>query len=186
MSRFVLPRVGMRTIKTAIAVMISYLLFVPLEWRVGAESAGILVHLGPAYACIACIICMQSSMGQSIELGLSRLTGVAVGGVLGVLILTAEVPLTHPLLKVLLLGLACVAGIWVCMLIRRPAACVMACILPCVVVINETTGVDRYYYAAARILETVVGIAVALAVNALLPNHQAEAKRGEEGDASCK
>ena len=182
MKKFELPGVGMRTIKTAVAVMISYLLFVPLElWE--AET-GILAHLGPAYACIACIICMQSSMGQSIQLGLSRLTGVAVGGVLGVLILTAEALLAHPLLKALMLGLACVAGVWVCMLIRRPAACVMACILPCVVVINETTGADRYYYAAARILETVVGIAVALAVNGLLPNHQAEEKqKKEEGGA---
>ena len=186
MRKFALPGVGMRTIKTAVAVMISYLLFVPLELWWGAEATGILAHLGPAYACIACIICMQSSMGQSIELGLSRLTGVAVGGVLGVLILTAEVLLTHPLLKALMLGLACVAGVWVCMLIRRPAACVMACILPCVVVINETTGVDRYYYAAARILETVVGIAVALAVNALLPNRRAEGKPDGKGESPCK
>ena len=180
MNKFRLPTVGLRTLKTAVAVMISYLLFVPLELWQGGESLGMLAHLGPAYACIACIICMQSSMGQSIELGLSRLVGVAVGGALGILVLTAEVFLTHPLLKALLLGVACVAGVWVCMLIRRPAACVMACIVPCVIVINETTGADRYYYAAARILETVVGVAVALGVNALLPNRRMEQEKEEE------
>lgn len=41
------------------------------------------------------------------------------------------------------------------------AACAMACIVPCVILVNGMTGVERYYYAAARIIETVVGVAIA-------------------------
>ena len=63
----------------------------------------------------------------------------------------------------------CVAGIWVCLLIKRPTACGMACIVPCVILINDMVGVERYYYAAARVSETVVGVTVAFLINSLLP-----------------
>ena len=58
-------------------------------------------------------------------------------------------------------------------------ACGMACILPCVILITGVTGPTRYYYAAARIIETIVGLLIALAVNAALPDHRPEAQRGE-------
>ena len=66
-----------------------------------------------------------------------------------------------------------------CLLIKRPTACGMACILPCVILITGVTGVTRYYYAAARMIETIVGLLVALAINAALPDHRPEGERGE-------
>lgn len=69
-----------------------------------------------------------------------------------------------------MLGAACVCGIWLCMLFNRPAACGMACILPCVMLISgDVSGIQRYYYAAARVSETVVGVTVAFLINSLLP-----------------
>ena len=179
MKKLQIPHVGMRTIKTAVAVAISYFIFESLGLLYVDSYGGVWGHIGPAYACIACVICMQSSLGQSIELGLTRLAGIAVGGSLSVLTLVLEGYLTYPLFKALMLGLTCVASIWVCMLIKKPNACVMACIVPCVILINDTSGIDRFYYGAARILETVLGVGVALGVNALLPNHHAGPEEGE-------
>ncbi len=134
--------------------------------------------MGPAplYACIACIICTQSTLGQTIQQGLSRLIGVAVGGALG----TATLLLGRPgrsLVRIPALGAVCVAGVWICLLLKRPTACGMACILPCVILITGVTGVTRYYYAAARIIETVVGLLIALGVNAALPDLRPEPKK---------
>ncbi|MBS6282736.1 MULTISPECIES: FUSC family protein [Intestinimonas] len=171
-----IPKVGMRTIKTAVAVMLSYLLFVPFDLMYREEYGGIWGQMGPLYACIACIVCMQSSLGQTVRQGVSRLIGVAIGGALGVLALTLGPVLSHPAVQTLTLGAVCVAGIWTGLLLKRPAACPMACIVPCVILIGGHTGVERYYYAAARIIETVVGVAVAFGVNALLPDH----RRAEE------
>ena len=171
-----IPKVGMRTIKTAVAVMLSYLLFVPFHLMYREEYGGIWGQMGPLYACIACIVCMQSSLGQTVRQGVSRLIGVAIGGALGVLALTLGPVLSHPAVQTLTLGAVCVAGIWTGLLLKRPAACPMACIVPCVILIGGHTGVERYYYAAARIIETVVGVAVAFGVNALLPDH----RRAEE------
>ena len=81
-----IPKVGMRTIKTAVAVMLSYLLFVPFDLMYREEYGGIWGQMGPLYACIACIVCMQSSLGQTVRQGVSRLIGVAIGGALGVLL----------------------------------------------------------------------------------------------------
>ena len=161
-----IPKVGMRTIKTAVAVMLSYLLFVPFDLMYREEYGGIWGQMGPLYACIACIVCMQSSLGQTVRQGVSRLIGVAIGGA--------------PAVQTLTLGAVCVAGIWTGLLLKRPAACPMACIVPCVILIGGHTGVERYYYAAARIIETVVGVAVAFGVNALLPDHRREEEPTEK------
>ena len=181
-----IPTVGMRTIKTAVAVMLSYLVFVPFGLLYREEYGGVLGQIGPMYACIACIVCMQSSLGQTMQQGISRFIGVAVGGIQGVLVLTLGHWLDYPALKALALGAVCVVGIWFCLLIKRPAACGMACILPCVILLNGTSAVERYYYAAARIIETVVGVGIAFTVNALLPDHrregQAEGKTPDEED----
>ena len=174
-----LPGVGMRTVKTAVAVMLSYLVFVPFGLLYREELGGVLGQIGPMYACIACVVCMQSSLGQTMQQGISRFIGVAVGGVLGVLALSLGEAARQPLVKTAILGLICVAGIWVCLLIKRPTACGMACIVPCVILINDMVGVERYYYAAARIIETVVGVAIAFGVNAVLPDHRPEEERGD-------
>ena len=78
-----LPRIGMRVIKTAVAVMVSYALFVPFGLTYREELGGVLGQLGPLYACIACIICTQSTLGQTFQQGISRLIGVIIGGALG-------------------------------------------------------------------------------------------------------
>lgn len=181
MKHLLIPHVGMRTVKTAVAVTLSYLIFVPFGLLYNESYPGVLGYVGPLYACIAGVVCMQSSVGQTLESGMSRFLGVMIGGALGILLLLLEPIMEIRLLKALLLGLTCVAGIWICMLLKRPAACAMACIVPCVMVISGNVhGIDRYYYAAARLAETVVGVAVALAVNRLLPDHRGEAGPGKE------
>lgn len=83
MKRFQLPHIGMRTTKTAVAVMLSYLIFVPFGLLYNESYPGVLAYVGPAYSCIACIVCMQSSLEQTLQVGLSRFVGVFIGAVLG-------------------------------------------------------------------------------------------------------
>ena len=177
MKQITVPRIGMRVVKTAVAVVLSYLVFVPFRLLYREELGGVLGQLGPLYACIASIICLQSSLGQAVQLGVSRLIGIGVGGVLGVATLLLGPALDNPWIKAPVLGAVCVAGVWLCLLLKRPGACVMACILPCVILITGVTGVTRYYYAAARIIETLVGLFIALGVNALLPDLRPEPER---------
>ena len=173
-----LPKIGLRMVKTAVAVMISYSIFKLLGLVYQEELPGVWGKLGPVYACIACIVCIQSSLGQTVRQGVSRFIGVAVGGVLGTATLLLGDALELPWVLAPVLGVICLAGLWFCMLIQRPAACGMACIVPCVILITGVTGADRYYYAAARIIETVVGVGVAFLVNAALPDRRPEEPEG--------
>ena len=178
--RRLFPGVGMRMVKTAVAVMIAYGVFLPFGLVYNTEDySGVLGQVGPVYACIACIVCIQSTLGQTLRSGLSRLIGVAIGGALASATLLLGPLLDNHLLVLPILGVLCVAGLWLCLLIRRPEACAMACIVPCVILISGVTGTDRYYYAAARILETVVGVCVAMLVNAVLPDRRDTSARPE-------
>ena len=173
MPKLTLPHVGMRTIKTAVGVTLSYLIFVPFGLLYNKEYPGLLGYIGPLYACIPCVVCMQSSMEQSKKTGFSRLIGVLVGAALGTLVILIPEPLLAcwPF-KAVLLGLSCILGIVFCTyVLHRPAACTMACILPCVMAISgNVPDADRHLYAAARVIETLVGVSMALLVNTVLPS----------------
>ena len=71
------------TTKTAVAVMLSYLIFVPFGLLYNESYPGVLAYVGPTYSCIACIVCMQSSLEQTLQVGLSRFVGVFIGAILG-------------------------------------------------------------------------------------------------------
>ena len=164
-----LPKIGMRTVKTAVAVMACFFLFLPLQ---GLEegSSGV---LSPFYACIAAVICMQSSVGQSVRQGISRMIGTLLGGAMGLLVLLLDDWLERPVVTGLLLSGGVIAVIWLCNLLRRPAACSIGCVVLCVVILNHS-GADRYWCTILRVGETLAGVAVAVAVNRLLPGGSPE------------
>ncbi len=115
-----------------------------------------LAYVGPTYSCIACIVCMQSSLSRPSRLGSPALWGCSSVPSWGGYAAPGAL-LSHWVGIVLMLGAACVCGIWLCMLFQ-PAPRPAACILPCVMLISgDVSGIQRYYYAAARVSETVVG-----------------------------
>ncbi len=168
-----IPKIGLRTIKTAVAVVVCYLLFLPFWIYAPLLSGSLLSHIAPVNACIAAVICMQSSIEQSFHQGVSRVVGTVLGGLVGLLFLLLDEWVKTPVATGLLLGGAIVVALWLCNLIKRPAACVMSCVVVCVILLNHG-GQERYFYIIFRVLESTVGIAVALAVNRILPNHHKE------------
>ena len=166
-----IPKVGMRNIKTAVAVMVCYILFIPIRGMGPVDTGSILDLVGPFYACIAAIICMQSSVEHSLQQGLSRIISTLVGGAVGLLVLSIGMVADSDLLTLVMLGASVVFIIWLCNLIGRPAACSTGCIVCCAVILSHS-GAERYFYTFARTGETIVGILVSIAVNRLLPDHR--------------
>lgn len=172
-ARLHIPGLGMRAVKTAVAVMISYLVFVPFDLLYNTELGGIFGHMGPIYACVACVVCMQSSLGLAVKQGISRFIGIAIGGALSMLFAAILGDwLSYPAVKAAALGAVCMANIYLCLRLRHPGACVMSCVMACVILINDSAG---FQYAAARMIETTIGAAIALGVNVLLPDHRQDA-----------
>lgn len=167
--KLTIPKVGMRVIKTAVAVMICFFIFLPFWVRTPLGANDPLRDVGPFYACIAAIICMQSSVEQSVRQGISRVIGTVLGGAVGICILAVDDLIRQPVVTGILMGLGIVLTLWLCNLIQRPSACSIGCVVLCVVMLNHG-GPDRYLYTFFRVVETIVGIVVAVAVNHLLPD----------------
>lgn len=159
----------MRTIKTAVAVVLSYLIFLPLALLFPVQYG--VGQSGAFCACIAAVICMQSSVGQSMRQGVARLLGTAIGGLLGLLLLTIDRLLSQPLFLALMLGAGTIACIWLCNLLERPGACAISVVVLCVILLNHA-GPERYMYALGRMVETAVGVVLAVVVNRVLPDHR--------------
>ena len=83
MKQFKFPHIGMRTTKTAVAVMPLLPDLCPFGLLYNESYPGVLAYVGPTYSCIACIVCMQSSLEQTLQVGLSRFVGVFIGAILG-------------------------------------------------------------------------------------------------------
>ena len=60
------------------------------------------------------------------------------------------------------------ACIYLCNVLNRPSACAISAIVCCSIMLSHS-GQERYFYTVARMLETAVGILVAMAVNHVLP-----------------
>lgn len=163
-----IPKVGMRTAKTALAVFICFLLFLPFWIQESPGGHDPRKDIGPFYACIAAIICMQGSVEQTVHHGISRVIGTGIGGLVGLACLLVDDRISWPVVTGVLMGGGVVLTLWLCTLIKRPAACSIGGVVLCVVMLNHG-GPERYLYTLFRVLETIVGIVVAALVNRALP-----------------
>lgn len=142
-----LPHIGSRNIKTALSVLIC-LLFLNKSLM----------------AAIAAIICMQSTIEDSVVTGINRLIGTLLGGLLGLIIIYFISIFNLQDYSVFISALSVSLVIYICNLIKKPAACVIAAIVVLGIIIDP--GIDNQFsYALNRTLETSLGVVIAILVN---------------------
>ncbi len=113
----------------------------------------------PEYAVLAAATVTDDHAGPSAVLGTLRMVGSLVG--VGLSILLVEVVGVSPWS----IGVACLVGIGICVLIRSPAAARLSVIVLGVGTIGFTTGVEDW--GGGRLLTTAVGVAVTVIVSAV-------------------
>ena len=152
------PGVGMRNIKTAIAASLCALVY----YYIGRS---------PAFACIGAIFGMGSDMEDARKNGGNRLFGTLIGGLLGMALFRLYLIFvpdgSHSLLLVPLTFIGTVLLILLCQMFWvggvQPGGVVL-----CILLFN--TPVNAYVsYALNRILDTAVGVLVALTISYLFP-----------------
>lgn len=162
----------MRTIKTALCVLIClliYKLFYYLNEFHSDSAVMRFIHTylfgtSPSFACIASVICMQDTMENSVKFGISRILGSVFGGVAAVLLslLNAAVFSSRGDIFVCVSGV--VLLIWLCNKIGRKEASSISVITFLIIII----GIDfaRPLVAAInRTVGTFIGAGLAIAVN---------------------
>lgn len=151
-----LPKIGLRTLKTALAVFLCLLLF-PKE---------------PFFACMTAIFCLQNTVADSYKIGFARAYGTVHGAIIGFLFLLffkllwsqSIIPALTTLVIYVFIAFGIIVVIYTCNLVKRPLSIPLACI----VFLGVTTThaqTDAVYYALNRIVETFFGLIIGLLVN---------------------
>lgn len=154
--------IGMRNLKTAFAAMLCALIY-------------LFIDRNPTFACIGAVFGMGSDMGQSRLGGGNRLFGTIIGGFIGMalfrihIIFEPEGAFTPLMLLWVFIGV--VLLILISTLVKWPGAIQPGGVMLCIILFN--TPVATYItYSLNRILDTGIGVVIALLVNYLLPQER--------------
>lgn len=139
----------MRTIKTAIVVIISYF----VSSLINDELSFALIY--------AAVICIETSVVSSFKIGYNRVLGTAVGGVIG-LIMTYL-----PIYGGIAMALGIIITIIFCNLLNIKKATGIAITLVIIIIMGSSDSAPAVY-AMQRTLDTVIGIVIATIVNMLI------------------
>lgn len=169
----------MRTIKTALCVLIClliYKLFYYLDQRFSSNAVVSFTHdylfgTSPSFACIASVICMQDTIENSVRFGISRILGSVFGGVASVALslINAEFLSSRGDIFVCVFGV--IFLIWLCNVIGKKEASSISVITFLIIII----GIDfaRPLVAAVnRTFGTAIGAAIAIIVNRTIKRPQ--------------
>jgi len=163
-------KIGMRTVKTVVAVGICLLVFQFLLPR--SSINGI-------QAALAATICMKSSLQNTLRTGLDRAAGTVVGSVMGVLFLLLSSQLPAQLLSVIaILGVLLI--IYLCNVFSLQASVPISIVVFLIILVDDERHIPPVFYGLARFGETVFGIFIAYIVNRFLnPMHKKQTEKAE-------
>ena len=154
--------IGMRNFKTAFAATLCALLYFPFERN-------------PTFACIGAIFGVGNDMDNSKLNGGNRLFGTIIGGFLGMALFRLYIffypdgNIQHLMFVFLFIGV--ILLIIISQFFQWPGAIQPGGVVLCIILFN--TPVDSYIsYSLNRMLDTAIGVIIALIINLLLPRER--------------
>lgn len=148
--------VGMRNLKTALAVFICIIISQLLQLEY------------PFYAVIATIIAMENSVTNSYTVGKNRMMGTLVGAAIGFVFAWID---PH---SAVYSAIGIVIVIYICNLLKWNKSISIASIVFLAIMLNLRPGESPFLYGMHRVADTLIGISVAVLVNYLVfpPDHE--------------
>jgi len=145
-------RIGLRNIKTALAVLLCLLISL------------IFPSISPLNAGIAAIVCMQPTPGKTIETGINRFIGTMIGGVFGYVLIV---------LSTILMTLCISTCVW----LKKYDSVIICCVVYLIIAleVGDNTG-NAINYVAMRILDTIIGIGLATLINKFIFPYKGKAR----------
>lgn len=155
--------IGMRTIKTALSVMICI------------GMVNLLEHFGINYftgffAGLAAVNAMQSSISETRAFGIARAYGTFLGSLIGIAMYPINEMIFQGRFETLFAGLGIIITINIVSRINQQAV-----FMACALFIASITNKDSFFiYMAVRTLETAFGAFTSIAINELIrpPKHK--------------
>lgn len=150
---------GLRIIKTVLAVMLCFLID---QLRGGM----------PFFSVVAAILCIQKDKEKTYDQAISRSLGTLIGGCFGLvsLLLFQRLNMVYgSFIYVLLISLMAVPIINVNLWIKSPVSAGFSCVVYYSVVITHFEDLTPFIFVRERMLDTLIGVAVALVLNLVFP-----------------
>lgn len=153
MEKLGLPKVGLRNLKTGLAVFLCM------------TSFQIFDRGSAFFACIAAVVCMKDTIEGSYTIGRNRLLGTFIGGIIGISLvsLIEYTPITDGF-KPLITSLGIILSIYIFTLWQRPAAVIISCIVILGIMCGYSSD-ESITYAVKRMLDTSIGVIIAILIN---------------------
>ncbi len=116
-------------------------------------------------ACFAAILSSQESAKLSWKTGLTRLALTAVAGVAGIAVVLLDEVLANQWIFLLLVAIGLLATLWGCKLVKLPYISARIGAVTFILVVMIQSGLDRIDFALLRLVGTLYGVVVAIAVS---------------------
>ncbi|MDE6016314.1 MAG: FUSC family protein [Acetatifactor sp.] len=158
-----IPGLGLRSLKTALAAMLVALFY-----------AFIPEH-NPTFACIGAIFGMGADMEESRRSGGNRFFGTIIGGVIGLALYWLEhslFPEGNYWLRLPLVFAGIIVLVAACVICHWPGGVQPGGVVLCIILFS--TPAHSTEYAFWRMIDTGVGVLLALLMNYLLPRSRVE------------
>jgi environmental stress-induced protein Ves len=127
---------------------------------------------------------MQDSVEKSITDGFNRALGTVMGGALGIAFKYFELMSINVYFAFIVCMLCVSTLIYVCVLINRKSMVAITCIVFLAVAVNPMTADYPVEYAVGRVIDTIVGIVIAVAVNRFFFIPQRMRVKSEKGEGA--
>lgn len=156
--RKLLGLIGMRVIKTALAVYVCFLISLPRG-------------NSPFYSVIAAIISMKNDSVESMNTGISRIIGTLIGGSFGLatilLINYLDISLFGHF-HYLILSLILIPVIYSSIRLHSPSSTTISCIVFISIAVSHIDNASPFMFTINRVVETSIGVLVAIVINNFL------------------
>ena len=151
------PRIGMRMIKTALAVAVCFLIY----FLRGEEGV-------PIFSTIAALLCMQPYVENSMEASVNRIIGTILGAVFALAVLWGirYIPWEYRFWRYMIISVSIIPVMYITVLMKKTGAAALAGIVLLSVCLSNG-GQPPVIDAWNRSIETIVGILVSLVINSV-------------------
>ncbi|MCD7836524.1 MAG: HAD hydrolase family protein [Lachnospiraceae bacterium] len=154
-----LPPIGLRIIKSALAVFLCYMV------NLLRNGDGIVF-----YSQLAALWCMQDYVKESKQKAYQRTIGTIIGALYGlvVLVIFGYIKIDKPacnILECVVISMMIAVIIYTTVLINKKNASYFSCVVFLSIVVNHISDVNPYLFVWNRFLDTIIGILLGMAVN---------------------
>ncbi len=152
-----LPRIGLRTVKTAIAVTLSL-------WFVNLRGSP-----APIFGAIGAISAMSRTLGDAVKTCITQFFGIVLGAAFGTIFVNIFADFRY-----IGVGLGMVGLMLLCIQLKLQFAVALACMV--FVAICLSPPQDAFMYSVNRLIDTTIGLATALLVNIMIKPYNNRAR----------